>query len=200
MSYSVAVHRQPLTFEEYLELEAQSTWKHELVGGELHAFAGTSEEHNRVAMRLVAMLDGPAAAAGCRIFGSDMKLRVDDGTVYYPDVMLVRNPDDRERYYKTAPCLVVEVLSPSTSATDRREKLLAYRRLPSVRDYLVVSQDRREVDHHYPDAEGVWRILTATGSAKLQLNCLDIELPLDQVYAGILPDFSGSPGGGPPPV
>lgn len=187
MTYANAVHRQPLTFEEYLEFEADSAWKHELVGGELHAFAGSSEEHNRVAMRIVAMLDGPASATGCRLFGSDMKLRVNDGTVYYPDVMLVCNPDDNERYFKTSPCLVVEVLSPSTAATDRREKRLAYHQLPSLRDYLVVSQERREVDHHYRDADGVWRVMTATGSAVLQLNCLDIELPLDQVYAGILP-------------
>jgi Uma2 family endonuclease len=187
MTYANAVHRQPLTFDEYLEFEAHSPWKHELVDGESHAFAGSSEEHSRVVARIVAMFDGPASTASGRLFGPGMKLRVSDATVYFPDVMLVCNPDDRERYFKTSPCLVVEVLSPSTAATDRREKRLAYHLLPSLRDYLVVSQDRREVDHHYRDGDGVWRVLTATGSAILHLTCLDIELPLDQVFAGILP-------------
>jgi len=186
MTASAQLPQHPLTFGEYLAFEKQSDWKHELVGGELHAFAGSSEEHNRLSLRFVTALDAAAEFAGCRIFAADMKLRVDGETGYYPDVLVICDPNDNDRYYKTAPCMVVEVLSPSTAATDHREKLLAYRRFPSLRDYVIVAQDRREIEHHQRDVDGAWRKLSVSGSGSLALRCLDVELTLDQIYAGIV--------------
>jgi Uma2 family endonuclease len=186
MTASAQLPQHPLTFEEYLAFEKQSSWKHELVGGELHAFAGSSAAHNRLALRFVTALNAAADAAGCLIFASDMKLRVDQETGYYPDVMVVCDSNDDDEYYKTAPCIVVEVLSPSTAATDHREKLLAYRRFPSLRDYVIVAQDRREVEYHQRDADGAWCKIAVSGSGSLALRCLDVELTLDQIYAGIV--------------
>lgn len=186
MTASTQQPQLPLTFEEYLAYEKQSSWKHELVGGELHAFAGSSEEHNRLALRFVTALDAAAEASGCRTFASDMKLRIDDETGYYPDVLVVCDPNDGDRYFKTAPRILVEVLSRSTAATDHREKLLAYRRIPSLLDYVIVAQDRREIEHHQRDSDGVWRKVTLSGAGVVTLRRLDVELTLDQIYAGII--------------
>lgn len=186
MSASAETPNQPLSFNDYLTFERRSTWKHELVGGELHAFAGASDRHNRLAFRIATLLDAALTSPDCRIYISDMKLRVDEQTVYYPDVMVVCNPLDSEDYFKVAPCLIVEVLSQSTAATDRREQLLAYRRIQSLCDYLIVSQEHRHVVHHQRAGEGAWRRFEAGRGEALHLLCPELNLSLDQFYSGIV--------------
>ena len=99
----------PLTLEEYLALEREAPVKHELVEGFPHAMAGASDRHNRVVVNLVLALGPLARKRGCRLYASDMRLKVDAATVYYPDLMVVCEEDPGE-YYKEKPCLVIEVL------------------------------------------------------------------------------------------
>jgi Uma2 family endonuclease len=141
--------------EEYLELEKTSSIKHEYVAGEIHAMVGDSRRHNRIAGKIYRMLADVAEGGACRVYISDMKLRVADDLFYYPDVMVVRTPDDP--YTEDEPCLVVEVASPNTETTDRREKLAAYKKMSSLRTYLIVAQDRPWVERHWRGKDGVWR-------------------------------------------
>lgn len=127
-----------LAIDEYLELEKESPVRHEYVGGEIFAMAAASDRHNRVAGNIYALL-WPALRGGpCRIYMSDMKVQISDDQVFYPDVMVTCDPDDTGEYVKKRPCLIVEVLSPSTASIDRREKLVAYRRLESLQAYIVL--------------------------------------------------------------
>jgi len=115
--------------------------KHELVEGFPHALAGASDRHNRVVVNLVLALGPLARKKGCRLYASDMRLKVDAATVYYPDLMvicMVICEEDAGEHYKEKPCLVIEVLSESTEATDRREKLRKYLGLPTLQAYLLV--------------------------------------------------------------
>jgi hypothetical protein len=104
--------------------------------------AGAGLDHNLIVTNLVALLKPLARAKGCRVYSETVKLKLSEDTFYYPDVMVVCGPKAHP-LYETAPCLVVEVLSPSTEAQDRREKLARYLRLPSLEGYLLLQSETR---------------------------------------------------------
>lgn len=175
-----------LSEAEYLALEAQSEIRHELVGGQIYAMAGASARHNRIAGAFYARLLG-AAGEDCEVFISDVKLRADDyPSYYYPDVMLVCDPSDDDALVKTRPCLLAEVLSTTTEATDRREKLIAYRRLASLREYLLLSQDEPSVEVYRRRGVADWVVETLGREDTLHLECLPVAVPVAELYRGIL--------------
>ena len=145
-----------LTVDEFLEMEEASPTKHEYVGGQVYVLAGASERHNRIAGNIFANLWLAARNGPCRVYGSDMRLRLGESAVYYPDVQVVCDPDDSNQSYVTRPCLIVEVLSPSTQSIDLREKWLAYRELQSLQAYLIVWRDERRVRLHYRADDREW--------------------------------------------
>lgn len=177
----------PLTVEEYLELEEVAKHKHEYVGGEIHAMVGASYRHNRIAGNIFSSLRDAALRNDCRVYMSDMKVSLDEGDFYYPDVMVVCEPLEGENpVFETKPCLVVEVISPSTEKTDRREKLSAYQRMSSLEAYLIVAQDRRWLTHYIRDESGAWRRGDLTNEGRLPLPCPpETVLSLDEIYAGL---------------
>jgi Uma2 family endonuclease len=148
----------PLSIDAYLQGELASDIRHEYVAGQVFAMAGAGEAHNRLAGNLFFHLRAATRGTPCGVFISNIKGRVRaHEAFYYPDVLLTCDPDDRESLYKTAPCLIAEVLSPSTEVIDRREKLIAYRSLPSLRDYLLIAQDCRCVEWYQRAEAGDWR-------------------------------------------
>jgi Uma2 family endonuclease len=158
-----------LTVDEYLAFEEQSEIRHEYVGGEIHAMAGASERHQIIVFNVASALREAARSLGCRTILNDVKLRVDD--------------DDP--YIKERPLLVVEVLSPTTAVTDRREKMIAYRRLPSLHCYLVVHQDEQRIKHHWREsADAPWEFSMVDEGA-VEIPGLDIRLSFDEVYEGV---------------
>ena len=181
-------HSKHLTLEEYLELEELASVRHEYVGGELIAQAGASRRHNVIATNLNYYLSAAIDDGACQVFQSDMKLRVADDVMYYPDVMVVCDPTDTDQQFAMRPCLVIEILSPTTATTDQREKLMNYRRIPSLDAYLIVSQDERHVVWHWRDAQGAWWREDHIGEGSLRLTCPATELQLGHVYRGI--DFT----------
>jgi len=143
MAEPVKPHKLP-TVKEYLALEGDSTVRHEYVAGMIYAHAGGTSRHNAIATNVLAALWNAARGGPCRVYGSDMRLRAADDVFYYPDVMVVCGDNEAgdEALYQHAPCLVVEVTSPSTEPIDRREKAFTYRKMPSLQAYLVVDQNR----------------------------------------------------------
>ena len=123
------------SIEYYLEGEQRGDSKHEFLAGQVVAMVGATRSHALIAGSLHAALLPAARRKGCQLFSSDMKLRLELGgntIFYYPDLLLSCDPQDRDPYFRRAPCMIVEVLSASTARIDRREKLLAYQSLPSV--------------------------------------------------------------------
>lgn len=172
---------------DYLALETASTLKHEYLDGQIVAMAGAGERHNRIALNAAFRLRTAARGTSCGVFISDMKLRVaGTNAFYYPDVMLVCAEDDHP-HYKTHPCVIIEVLSPSTAAIDQREKWLAYRTLPSLSVYLLVDAERRHADYWQRDTDGSWRQGTLEETEVLTLDCppLKIPLALDDLYEDV---------------
>jgi Uma2 family endonuclease len=171
----------------YLRFEESATVRHEYIGGRVHAMASTSERHNLIAGNIFALLHAKLRGGPCRIYMSDFKVRLEinrDDLFYYPDIMVACIREGVETHYLRYPKLIVEVLSPSTEAIDRREKLLNYRTIPTLDEYVVVTQDTAEVTIHRRSQH--WQALTLTGSAEiLALECLKLELPLGQIYEGL---------------
>jgi Uma2 family endonuclease len=180
-----APERRLVDEREYLAREASALEKHEYVGGVAYAMAGAGERHNRIAGNLFVALRLAARGTRCGVYMADMKLRIGDGTAfYYPDVMLSCEPAGPDTVFKEAPCLVAEVLSPSTAAIDTREKLHAYRAIPSLRYYLVVDADRVSLTYYVRADDGTWLEASLEPGEQLQVRCneVSVDLTLPAVY------------------
>ena len=188
----------PMTEDDYLACEALATVRHEFVRGKMYAMAGGSANHNRIAVNLTTYCNLQAAES-CQTFASDMKLRVELGAAYYyPDVMLVCDPQDSEAYFKTSPCMVAEVLSPGTELTDRREKWAAYQNLPSLHHYLLLAQDRPHIEVYQRVNVRQWGLTVLELDDTLDLGLCghasttgSIRIPVKDIYRGV--DFSAAP-------
>lgn len=178
---------QGISVDDYLAGEKDGEVRHEYVAGQVYAMTGASRRHGLLSTALTLLLGPRARDKGCQLFTNDMKVHVHqagEDAFYYPDMVLTCDPDDRADYYTERPCLIVEVLSETTERIDRREKLFAYTAgLSSLREYLLVAQDRRRVDV-YRRTETDWVHETHTEGA-IQLDCLDTELPIDAVYEDV---------------
>ncbi len=172
-----------LTVEEYLKLEETATVKHEYVAGAIHAMVGTTKRHNTIAGNIFARLWGVSRGGPCRVYASDVKVRVED-VVYYPDVMVACGPEDDDPLIEHTPCLIVEVTSPSTESIDRREKMLNYRKIPSLQAYLIVDQNRRWIERHWRDENGEWR-QGGLDQGSMPVPCPETTLPFEEVYESL---------------
>ena len=183
----VIPHRM-LTVEEYLEMEETATVRHEYVGGMVYAMVGATKRHNRIVLNIATRLLSAARGGPCRVYSSDVKLRVED-VIYYPDVMVACGPEgeDEDPLIEEAPCLVVEVASPSTESIDWREKMLAYRKIPTLQAYLIVAQDDQRVERYWRAENGEWRQGEAVGErSRVPISCPGpFELTLAEIYEGL---------------
>ena len=164
--------RQWLEEREYLAREAVATERHEYVAGVAYAMAGAGERHNRIALNLAVQLRAAARGTSCGVYISDMKLRVAGGrSYYYPDVMLSCEAANPDVTFKDAPCVVAEVLSPTTAAIDTREKLQAYSAIESLRYYLLVESERAAVRYRVRSADGEWLDAVLDPGEQIEIEC-----------------------------
>jgi Uma2 family endonuclease len=174
-----------LTVEEYLQLEESATVRHEYVGGEIFAMVGATKRHNRIVGNIFARFWGVARGGDCLVYSEGVKLRVAEDVIYYLDVMVACGPEGEDPLVEDDPCLVVEVVSPRTETTDRREKLAAYKRMPGLRAYLIVAQDRTWVEHHLRGGDNVWHRGDLVDDGRFSVPCPDTTLTLAEIYEGL---------------
>ncbi len=155
---------QYLSPTDYLQLEAQSPVKHEYFDGEVYAMAGASDDHVTIALNLATLLRNHLRGTGCRVYISDMKVRLEArNRFFYPDVMITCDPRDQETTtYKCFPKLVVEVLSESTEAFDRGDKFANYQTLASLEEYVVINTRQQRVECFRRNAAGLWVLQSYT--------------------------------------
>ncbi len=173
--------------EEYLRGELLSEIRHEYFAGEVFAMAGASVDHNFVAGNIFAALHAHLTGKKCAPFMNDMKAHIHsegDDWFYYPDVMVNCEPAGQHKYYCDTPSVIVEVRSPSTETTDRREKRLPYEKIAALHTYVLVAQDRREllIFRRKPGGGSSREVLPDAGDA-LRVPELEFVLPLDAIYA-----------------
>lgn len=174
--------------QEYLEAELKSEVRHEYVAGQVFAIVGASRAHNRIALNISSRLLAHVRGGPCSVFMADVKVRVArKGAYYYPDVVVTCDPRDQlgeeEGYIVQAPTLIVEVLSRSTEAIDRREKLLAYRTLESLKEYALVSQSYQHMEI-YRRADASWEVVELVPDDPARLSSLDFTLSFEEIYDG----------------
>jgi Uma2 family endonuclease len=176
--------RQFLTLAEYFAIEEGNDLKHEYVSGAMYALAGARASHNRMVSSMALAVGSAARAKGCDFFVADMKLQIGDTAVYYPDLMVCCDPADNDQLVRTSPCLIVEVLSPSTATVDRREKLHSYLAIPHLLSYLIVDPEMPMVESHIRvNAEAPWKHETQGLDGVLFLPCPVVTIDINQLYA-----------------
>lgn len=172
-----------ISVADYLRTEAIAAVRHEYVDGEVFPVIGQSRRHNTIALNLYGVLRAAAGECGADVYALTVKVRVEAANAfYYPDLVVTCAAGDDDPYVVHAPSLIVEVLSESTEAIDRREKRLNYQRIPSLTDLVLVAQDVRRIDH-YRRGPGGWDHVVHTGGA-VPLDGLGAAVPVDAVYAG----------------
>jgi Uma2 family endonuclease len=176
------------SFDDYLAAERDSPeQRHEYLEGEVFAMTDATWEHNLITSNLTRELSAALKARPCFVLSNDMRVRVESANAgTYPDVAVVCDKpsfyDDR-RDTLTNPTLLIEVLSPSSEGYDRGGKFARYRQLPSLRQYLLVAQDRIAVDVLTRDTEQRW-VLTAYDDLgeSVVLEAIDCTLSMVEIY------------------
>lgn len=180
-----------LTEQDYLAFELDAKVRHEYVDGQIYAMAGASERHNRISMNIGFHLRAAARGGPCGVFLSDMKLKIaGHKAYYYPDVMLVCNTQDNGEYFKQLPSFIAEVLSSGTAKIDRREKLLSYQKIPSLRYYLLINSNNTQVEYFVRDAQDEWQTALLEEGEMLAVDCdmYHAVLSLSDIYEDVVFD------------
>ncbi|MEL6650606.1 MAG: Uma2 family endonuclease [Bacteroidota bacterium] len=177
------------TYEEYLALEANPGQKHEYHDGMITAMAGGSPRHGQLAMNIGRVIGNAleAKASSCIVYNSDVKVRIDaSNRTFYPDLSVVCGEliaSSKDAHAIANPTLIIEVLSESTADFDRGVKFAHYRRLPSLRQYVLISQDRVLLDSYFRTEADTWEIRTYESLNDLiELKSLAISFELSAVY------------------
>ncbi len=180
-----------ISIAEYLKFEENSQIRHEYLGGQIFAMSGGSEEHNRIALNIASLLKLHLRGTNCKTFISDMKVKIEIDAkadiFYYPDVMVTCDRQDTEKYYKNSPCLILEVLSPSTANLDKREKRLNYQTLTSLQEYVLVSQDEIKLEIYRKNNDGNWYAEILENGDEINLKSVGLTLTMADIYEDVLP-------------
>ena len=173
--------------EEYLALERKAEYKSEYFAGEIFAMSGASERHNLIVTNIVAALHAQFRNRLCKVYASDMRVKVGaTGLHTYPDVVALCGDarfDDDQQDTLLNPAVLIEVLSKSTEAYDRGDKAEHYRKLPSLAEYLLISQDKPHVEHYVRQPDNQW-LLSETSDLQdtVALPAINCTLVLAEVY------------------
>ncbi|HMS39176.1 MAG TPA: Uma2 family endonuclease [Pyrinomonadaceae bacterium] len=185
----LAYKKNPSNDAEYLRIERQAFEKSELIGGEVVAMAGASDNHNVISSNLMIEIGIQTKKTTCRPFSSDMRVKAKKGNYYYPDIVVVcgdRKYEDNKKDSLLNPKIVIEVLSKSTRLKDRNEKLDSYMSLEGLTDYVLVEQTTMRIEHFIKINEKEWRVrLLTEKDEKLILESINCEVTLDEIYREI---------------
>ena len=183
----------PFTPEEYLALERKAAHKSEYINGRIYAMAGAGHRHNLIVVNAVGELRTQLRGRPCFAFVNDMRVKVPATTLYtYPDVAALCGAPQYEDVQQDTllnPSAIIEVLSESTERYDRGEKFAHYRRLETLREYVLISQDRMQVELFARQRESWVLTELSDPDALLVLDSVGCSIPLRDLYERV--DFSG---------
>ena len=177
---------------EYLRLERAATYRSEYFRGEIFAMADGSPKHSRIKTNVLSQLNSRLRGQPCATYDSDLRIKCPTGLYTYPDASVICSElefDDEQRDTVLNPTLLVEVLSKTTEAYDRGKKFDHYRTIPSLREYVLVSQDEPTIQRFLRNDDDTWTLSVATGfDQTITLRSIGIDLPLSEVYERV--DFT----------
>lgn len=194
-----------VSIEEYLDKESHSLVRHEYVNGQLFGMVGSSAAHNLIALNLYVLLRGHTKGTGCAVFVSDMKVKIDAAnSFYYPDVLVTCDRPEPTAKFVSAPLMIIEVWSPELNSPpaqdaanpdgsadskkrhmlDARQKLSAYGQIDSLKEYVIVHQDKKMAEVYTRSSTG-WQMQSIDSGQDLVLECLPsgpFRARLDMLY------------------
>jgi len=184
------------TAEEYLTLERSASYKSEFHDGQIYAMTGASRQHNLVSGNIYRELSLQLKKRPCEAYINDMRVKaVEANSYHYPDIAVVcGTPQFEDSHVDTLlnPTLLIEVLSPSTEAYDRGGKFAHYRKISTLYEYLLVSQDQPSIERYMRQGD-VWILTEAVGpEASMSLESIDCVLSLREVYDKVLDDAANN--------
>jgi Uma2 family endonuclease len=194
-----------LTPEQYLEIERKAEFRSEYYNGEILAMSGGSRWHDRIAAQLTMLVQLHLRSKRCEVFTSNMRVLTPTGLYTYPDLSVASGePDFMDPHVDTLmnPTLLVEILSPSTEGYDRGRKAEMYRAIPSLRDLLLIAQDRYHAEVFRRENGGPWSFLEVNGpEASIELASIEYTLRLAELYETVADHLrSTAPATFPPPL
>ena len=173
-----------VTPEEYLQLESTSDIKHEYIDGDVYAMAGATDIHVTIALNIAVLLRGHLRGSGCRVYISDMKVRIESkNRFYYPDVLVTCEDRDRENStFKKFPSLIIEVLSDSTEAFDRGDKFADYQSLP-IQEYVLINTKKARIECFRRTKDDLWLLqFYELKDSQFQLTSINFQGKISSVY------------------
>jgi Uma2 family endonuclease len=184
-----ALAKTKMSLEEYLEFDFSAEGRFEYFDGKVFEM-GASPEHSEIQSSLNAILRSKTILKGCKVYTSELGVKVPKLLPYrYPDLTVVcGNPEFEEiggLRRLLNPVLIVEVLSDSTEKFDKGEKFTAYKSIPSLKEYLLISQHKKFVTLYTKYNEKFWFQSEYESGETLKLESLECELNVDEIYAGI---------------
>jgi Uma2 family endonuclease len=177
-----------LSPEDYLAGEALSAVKHEYIDGEIYAMAGSSDGHAAIVRNVIMTLGPHLRGTACSLYPQDIKAQIFDlSRFYYPDLMVTCDDRDRlDRYVKRHYKMIIEVLSDSTEGFDRGEKFEDYRRSPSLEEYVLISQNRINVEIYRRNAAGRWELEAYHGGDRVELISVGFGFAIESLYEDVV--------------
>lgn len=188
-----------LTEAEYLAQENASEFRSEFYDGEVFAMTGGTPKHNRIKENLAGEIYAKLKGGKCQSFSSDQRVKVRESNfIAYPDIVIVCGEpkfDDTDANSMVNPQSIIEVLSPSTQGRDRVFKLREYRRIPTLKEYLLISQTEALIEHFVQIAPDDWRHKFFQGrDGEFTFASLPITIARSDIFAGVdIPDRLTNP-------
>jgi Uma2 family endonuclease len=184
-----ALPKKHYTLEEYFAIESTREERHEYIHGEVFAMAGASENHNQINFNLSGVFYNLLRSRPCRAFIGDMRVKISSLDYTYPDFVVVcSTPQFLRKPLDTLlnPTLIVEIMSPTTADYDRGEKFQRYRQIPSLMEYVLVSQKSIHIEHHILENDGSWRLRDWRGAdTSITFPSIDCQIRLGDLYERI---------------
>jgi Uma2 family endonuclease len=172
-----------MSVAEYLAWEPTQEDRYEYWDGEVVAMSGGTRNHNRISGNFFRLLDDALLDRACDVYIADVKVQLDPGQKYfYPDVVVTCDERDDDAQFVQFPCLIIEVLSPSTEAIDRGAKFARYRQFPSLQEYVLVQADRSNVEVFRRNEKGQWVLSEYALENRLLLESIGVEIAIADLY------------------
>lgn len=177
-----------ISVADYLECEKISQVKHEYIDGEVFAKVCDNKNHNRIIGNLIDKVTRHLFETDFQTYFCAVKIRIKKlNRFYYPDLIVVCGEDNESEYYARKPTLIIEILSPSTALTDRREKMFAYKEIGSLREYVMIEQNRMyaEIYRRRDDGGNLWDWIEFETGEEIEFAAVDFKMPMTEIYAGV---------------
>ncbi|MGH7453612.1 MAG: Uma2 family endonuclease [bacterium] len=172
--------------EEYLALERAAEYKSQYFAGEIFAMAGGSPRHNLISGNVIRELGIQLKKHPCKVYPSDQRVKIGATGLYtYPDIVVVCGKEQYDHEDTLInPILIVEVLSESTEGYDRGKKFEHYRRIPSLREFLLIAQERCQIEQYFKQDNGIWGLIAESNDLQsvIKLPSINCELAVAEIY------------------